>query len=87
MVMVASVIGYYRCKNRSDKFTVRHCGYVGQKAHEDGFYLSMRTGFGAFYPECVGGGRTIELAAEIVREKCWYPSVRVCEMDGTIERV
>lgn len=91
--MVATVVGFSkgtpRIRNGRYELNGRRCeslGYVAAPSHPDGYFLAMATGFGRWAAECVGGGITVNKAAEIVREKAGYPSVRHCECDGRIER-
>ncbi len=91
--IVATVVGFWKGEPRmrngrmdANERECRRLGYVAAPTRPDGYFLAMATDFSRFTAECVGGGITVEKAAEIVREKAGYPSIRHCECDGRIER-
>ncbi len=84
---LASVIGYQKDSRWGNRLRVVPLGFVQSPTRPGGYSLAMATGFGRFRPECVGGAVTIELCAQMLREKAGFPAFLPGRHDGDITRL
>ena len=91
-VAVASVVGFTSVNGRP--FHCSQLGIIQAPARGDGYYLAISTAgadlyggpCGSYGGACIGGARSIETAADMVRRRWHFPSDSVCSWDGKYTR-